>query len=74
MMVISVHYYLLTAVSADSWCRFCLVRNKDTTNDPIMQNTEIYMLMTCGGSDALSEGITEGTARKLTSTAIITVD
>jgi len=50
------------------------MRNKDTTNDPTMQNTEIYALMTGGGSDVVSAGITEGTARKLTSTAIITVD
>jgi hypothetical protein len=46
------------------------MRNKDTTNDPTMQNTEIYALMTGGGSDVVSVG----TARKLTSTAIITVD
>jgi hypothetical protein len=58
------------------------VRNKETTNDPTMQNIEIYVLMTWGGSVCVSEdvaggvteGMTEGTARKLTSTASITVD
>jgi len=67
-------FLVLTALSADS-CRFRLVRNRDTTKDPTMQNTEIYALMTWGGSGVVaSVGITVGTARKLTSTAIITVD
>ena len=68
---------ILTALSADScpYCRFCLVRNKDTTKDPTMKNTEIYALVTWSGSVLTGAvGITVGTARKLTSTANITVD
>lgn len=70
----SKHHSLLTAVSADScpYNRFCRVRNRDTTNDPTIQKMERYVLII--GTEPEFWELTEGTARKLTSTAIITVD
>lgn len=47
-------------------------KSNATTNDPSMQNTEIYVLITV--TDCESCTLTEGTARKLMSTASITVD
>jgi hypothetical protein len=64
-------HYLLTTVSADS-SPYNRVRNRDTTNDPTMQKMEIYVLMIV--TEPESWILTEGTARKLMSTATITVD